>query len=114
MGEVVGIVRAQLHEGRFEEYKRLCDEILEIVRTKDTGTLQYEIYVNDDQSECIGLERYTDEQALIQHGEHIGHLMDSILATGSFSGYLLGDVSPQMEANLAGGPVRLFKPLTVL
>ena len=28
----------------------------EVVRTKDTGTLQYEIYVNDDQSECIVLE----------------------------------------------------------
>jgi hypothetical protein len=26
---------------------------MEIVRTKDTGTLQYDTYFNDDQSECI-------------------------------------------------------------
>ena len=69
MGDVVGIVRAQLHEGKFEEYKRLCEQIMEIVRTKDPGTLQYEIYVNADQSECIGIERYTDEQALVEHAK---------------------------------------------
>jgi hypothetical protein len=38
--------------------KRLSAQCMEIVRTKDTGTLQYETYVNDDQSECIVLERY--------------------------------------------------------
>lgn len=26
---------------------------MEIARAKDTGTLQYEIYFNDDESECI-------------------------------------------------------------
>ena len=28
---------------------------MEIVRTKDTGTLRYEVYFNDDQSECVVL-----------------------------------------------------------
>jgi hypothetical protein len=28
---------------------------MEIVRTKDTGTLQYDTYFNDDQPECIVL-----------------------------------------------------------
>jgi hypothetical protein len=36
---------------------------MEIVRTKDTGTLQYDIYFNDDQSECIVLERFSDSEA---------------------------------------------------
>ncbi len=31
---------------------------MEIVRAKDTGTLQYEIYFNDDESEGIVLKRY--------------------------------------------------------
>jgi hypothetical protein len=34
----------------------LSAQAMEIVRTKDTGTLQYDIYFNDDQSECIVLE----------------------------------------------------------
>ena len=35
---------------------------MEIVRTKDTATLQYEIYFSDDQSECIVLERYRNSE----------------------------------------------------
>jgi quinol monooxygenase YgiN len=40
---------------------------MEIVRTKDIGPLQYDTYFNDDQSECIVLERFGDSEALIEH-----------------------------------------------
>ena len=58
MSELRGIARFKFHEGKLEEFKRLATQCMEIVRTKDTGTLQYAIYFNDDQSECIVLERY--------------------------------------------------------
>jgi hypothetical protein len=29
-----------------------------LVRTKDTGTLQYELYFNSDNTECLAFERY--------------------------------------------------------
>jgi hypothetical protein len=83
---------------------------MEIVRTKDTGTLQYEIYFHDDQSECIVLERYKDSEALLQHAANVGDLMEAILATGSVSGELLGEPSTHLRAQLADGPVRLFAP----
>jgi hypothetical protein len=41
---------------------------------------EYEIYFNDDQSGCIVLERYRDSGALIEHGAHIGDLMEAIVA----------------------------------
>ena len=59
-GELHGIARFTFHEGKVDEFKRLSALCLEIVRTKDTGTLQYEIYFNDNQFECIVLERYRD------------------------------------------------------
>ena len=74
---------------------------MEIVRTKDTGTLQYDIYFNDDQSECIVLERYRDSEALIEHAANLGDLMQATLATGSVSGELLGEPSAELRANLA-------------
>jgi hypothetical protein len=91
-------------------FKRLSAHCMEIVRTKDTGTLQYEIYFNDDQSECIVLERYKDSEALIEHLAHLGDLTEAILATGSVSGELLGEPSAELRASLAGSPVRLFTP----
>jgi quinol monooxygenase YgiN len=109
MSELQGIARFKFHEGKVEEFKRLSEQCLEIVRTQDTGTLQYEIYFNDDESECIVLERYTDAQALIEHGEHIGiELMQAVVATGSVQGELLGELSPELKANLVGGPVQPF------
>jgi quinol monooxygenase YgiN len=110
VSELVGIARYTFHEGRVEEFKRLSAQCMEIVRTKDTGTLQYEIYFNDDQSECIVLERYRDSEALIEHLANLGDLGEAILATGSVSGELLGEPSAELRANLAGSPVRLFTP----
>jgi quinol monooxygenase YgiN len=71
VSELQGIARFKFHEGKLEEFKRLSAQCMEIVRTKDTGTLQYDIYFNDDQSECIVLERYRDSEALIEHAAHL-------------------------------------------
>ena len=110
MSELQGIARFTFHEGKVEDFKRLSAQAMEIVRTKDTGTLQYEIYFNDDQSECVVLERYRDSEALIEHGANLGKLSAAIFATGSFSGEVLGEPSAELRASLAGSPVRIFKP----
>ena len=111
MSELQGIARFKFHEGKLEEFKRLAAQCMEIVRTKDTGTLQYDIYFNDDQSECIVLERYRDSEALSEHAAHIGgDLMEAIVATGSVSGELLGEPSAELRAKMADSEVRLFTP----
>jgi quinol monooxygenase YgiN len=110
VSELLGIARFKFHEGKLEEFKRLSAQAMEIVRTKDTGTLQYDIYFNDDQSECIVLERYRDSEALIEHAAHLGDLSGAILATGSVSGELLGEPSAELRASLAGSEVGLFAP----
>jgi quinol monooxygenase YgiN len=105
-----GIARCEFHGGQVEEFKRLAAQAMEIVRNKDTGTLQFEISFNDDQSECIVLERYRDSQALIEHAEHFGDLSEAIIRTGSFAGELIGEPSAELKTMLAGGPIRLFTP----
>jgi quinol monooxygenase YgiN len=110
VGELLGIARFKLHEGKLEEFTRLAAQCLEIARTEDTGTLQYGMFFNDDQSECIVYERYRDSEALIEHATHVGHLMDSILATGSVSGELLGRPSAELRARMSGSAVTLFTP----
>lgn len=56
MSELEGIARFRFHEGTVEEFKRLSARAMEIVRTKDSGTLRYDVYFNEDQSECMVLE----------------------------------------------------------
>jgi quinol monooxygenase YgiN len=114
VSELQGIARFKFHEGKLEEFKRLSAQCMEIVRTKDTGTLQYDIYLNDDQSEAIVLERYRDSAALIEHAANLGDLGRAILATGLVSSELLGEPSAELRAQLADSPVRLFTPFLSL
>ena len=110
MSELQGIARFEFHDGKLDEFKRLAAQCMEIVRAEDTGTLQYDIFFNDDQSECIVLERYRDSEALIEHAVHLGDLGAAILATGWVSGELLGEPSAELRAEIVGSGVRLFTP----
>lgn len=111
MDEIKGIARAKIRPGKLEEYKRLCEAAMEIVRTKDTGTLQYEIFFNDDETEAMVFERYRDIDAALEHFSHIGHLMEPLMATASVTGELLGTRSPKMQLG-DGGP-KLYTPWRV-
>ena len=114
MSEIQGVSRFKFHEGKVEEFKRLSAQAMDIVRARDTGTLQYQIYFNDDQSECVLYERYRDSDAVIEHGAHVGHLMEAIFATGTVSGELLGEPSADLTALMASSGVRLFRPFLSL
>jgi quinol monooxygenase YgiN len=113
--ELQSIVRFKFHAGQLDEFKRLSAVCMEIVRAKDPGTLQYDTFFNEDESECIVLERFRDLDALLQHGANIGdELMEAIVATGECHGELLGSVPAEIRANLAGGPVQVFLPYSAL
>ena len=112
MSELLGIARFKFHEGKVEEFKRLSAQAMEIVRTKDSGTLQYDTYFNDDQSECVVIERYRDSEAAIEHAANLADVSAAVLATVSVvHGELLGEPSEELRANLADMEVpELFTP----
>jgi quinol monooxygenase YgiN len=112
VSELQGIARFRIHDGKLDEFKRLSAEAREIVRTKDPGTLQYEIFFNDDESECVVLERFKDSEALIEHTANLGNLSEAILSIVSVvHGELLGEPSAEIRANLADMEVpQLFTP----
>ena len=114
MSEILGIARFKFHEGKVEEYKRLSEQAREIVRAKDTGTLAYDVYFNDDESEAIVIERYRDSEALIEHGAHMADITEAVLQTGSVEGEVLGEASEELKEKLAESPVRLFTPFLSL
>ena len=114
MGEILGIGRIKFEEGKLEEFKRLSSQAVEIVRTMDTGTLQYDIFFNDDESECIIIERYKDSAALMEHAAHLGDIIEPIFATGRASSEMLGEPSAELRARAVDGDVRLFTPFLSL
>ena len=112
MSELIGIARFRFHEGKREEYLRLSERARDLVRKNEPGTLGYDLYLNDDQTECVVIERYRDSEAAMAHAANLGHLFGDVLAIVTVvHGELLGEPSPELRANLAGGDVpAVFTP----
>lgn len=110
MNELLGIARLRIHPGKLEEFKRLQALCLESVRTKDTGTLQYECFFSSDYAECMVVERYRDSQALLEHFANLGETGSALFETCSAAGELCGSPSPELMKVLEGSPVRIFSP----
>lgn len=114
MNEIQGISRLKIHDGKLEEFKHVASQCMQVVLAKDTGTLQFELYFNEDQSECIVLERYRDATSLLAHQNNIGGLMGALLKTCTGSGEVCGAATPELAKALDGSPVRLFSPYQAL
>jgi len=111
LDEIKGIARVKFHPGQLEEWKRLTAQAMEIVRTRDPGTLQYEVFFNADESEAIVFERYRDADAALAHFANIGHLMEPLMMTATVAGEVLGTPNDTMRAQLGeGGEPKLFTP----
>ena len=110
MSEIEGIARLRIHPGKLEEFKALQRQCLAIARATDTGTLQYDVFFNDDASECVVRERYRDSAALLEHLANLGELGRAIFQLCSAEGEVLGAPSAELRQALAGGPVRVFTP----
>jgi quinol monooxygenase YgiN len=114
VSELQGIARFAFGDGQLEEFKRLAAEGMEIVRNQDTGVLQFEISFNDDESECIILERYRNSDALIEHAQNFGDLGEALIRTGWVAGELIGEPSAQLKAIMASSGIRRFTPSLAL
>jgi hypothetical protein len=93
-----------------DEFKHLAERCMELVRTKDTGTLQYELYFNSGNTERPVFEWYRDLQALLDHHKNLGDTTAAILRTCSGSGEIWGTPSPELIEQLKDSPVQVYKP----
>ena len=110
MPELIGIARFRFHPGKVEEYKRLSAQAMDIVRAKETGTLDYSIYFNEDESEAVVIERFVDSEALLEHGANMSEISPQVLATATVEGELLGEPNAELRSKLAGPQPQLFTP----
>lgn len=98
------IARLNIAPGKFADFKRAAADALEACRSKDTGTLAYEWFLNDAQTEGYVLESYADSDALLAHLGNVQPVAPQLMQTLTSSqvdGY--GDPSPGLVQALQGG-----------
>ena len=110
MGELIGIARFRFHPGQVEEYKRLSALAMDIVRAKEPGTLEYSIFLNEDETEAVVIERFASSEALLEHGANMSEISPAVLATATVEGELLGEPNAELRAKLTGPEPELFLP----
>lgn len=110
MNEMQGIARIKIHAGKLDEFKRLAAKCVEVVRTQDPGTLQYELYLNHDETECLVFERYRDPEAGLAHSKNVAQLQRELSEVCTIAGQVCGVPSPELRQMLASAGVALYAP----
>jgi quinol monooxygenase YgiN len=111
MTEIQGIGRLKIRDGKLEAFKRVVAHFMRVVRERDTGTLQYEVYLNTDRGECLVLERYRDLQALLEHHVHVRGLMDELLETCTMSSEVCATSTPELIEALGASGIAIYEQL---
>ncbi len=66
-----------IEEGKIEEYKKLVQDISRVVKANEPYTINYEFYLNSDETRCIVHESYANSEAALAH--NVGVASQTIL-----------------------------------
>jgi quinol monooxygenase YgiN len=65
------IARMKIRPGQLEGFKAQAAEMIRLTREKDTHTLRYDWFINEDGTACEVHEAYVTEDGLIEHSTNI-------------------------------------------
>lgn len=84
---------------------------MELARAKDPGTIRYDIFLNDEETEAVVYEEYESSEAALKHFENMGDNANAIFNIVDMKGETWGDPSGELRKGLEGHGVRILKPL---
>ena len=92
--------RLKVRAGELDGFKQQAAEIMRQVKEKDTKTLRYDWFLNDDGPECEVREGYVDADAVLEHAQHIGEARAKLFRdfADDHNMTLYGEPSPALAA----------------
>ena len=90
--------RLKVRDGQLEGFKRQAAEVMRQAREKDTGTLAYDWFLNNDGTECEVREAYVDADALVEHAFNVREARDVLFAEFAYDHKMAfyGEPSPRL------------------
>lgn len=114
MTEIQATARLKIHDGRLQDFRVLAARVMEAVRAQDSGTLQFDWFMSEDQRECVARETYRDSEAFLEHLQNVEELVGELLGLGDLSIEMYGSPSDALlEATAALSP-RIYSPFQSL
>ncbi len=102
MNEIQITARLKIHDGKLEQFEEAAAACVRSVREKDTGTLQYDWFYNEDRTECVVRETYRDSDAILEHIGNLGDAFGALVGVSDLSLEVFGDPSPELVAASEG------------
>lgn len=110
MSKIQAVARFKIKPGKTEEFKRLSENCMKLAREKDPGTIRYDIFLNDDETEAVVYEEYGSPEAHLAHFENMGQNAAAIFEIVEMQGELWGNPSPELRAGVEEHGVKVYTP----
>lgn len=107
-------LRLRIHDGRQQDFESLARECMQITRARDTGTLQYDWFLERGGDVCLVRETYRDSDAVLEHAVNLGDRMAAITRIADASLEICGSPSERLLGALVGLDVTVFEPFQSL
>ena len=108
MSELQLTTRFAIHAGKRGEFETLVRRSAEVVREKDSGTLQYDWFLSADGTECVLRERYRDSEAVLEHAANLGALMGAFMGISDPDVEIYGAPTEGLLEAIAGLRPRVY------
>ncbi len=99
MGHLEVIAHLKVRPGQIEGCKAQVAEMLRLAREKDTQTLRYDWFLNEDETEYEVHEAYLSQEGLIEHNAHVVEARDALFRDYAFDHRMsvYGEISQQLS-----------------
>jgi quinol monooxygenase YgiN len=92
--------RLKIREGELEGFKRQAAEVMRTAREKDTKTVRYDWFIDEDGVQCEVRESYIDADGLLEHNDHVREARDRLFRDFAYDHdmTIYGEPSPALAA----------------
>jgi len=110
MNRIQAVVRLKIHAGKTDEFKRLTENCILLAREKDTGTIRYDIFLNDAATEAVVYEEFESPEAHMEHFKNMGDNISALFAIVDMEGEVWGYPYPALRASIETYGVKHYTP----
>jgi len=114
MSRFQAMVRLKIHRGKLDEFKRIAEESVRLSREKDNGTVRYDIFLNDDETEAVVYEEFVNADDRLEHLTNLGENVGAMLAIVDMSAEVWAHADLELRASVEGFDVRFLEPFARL
>ncbi len=98
MGTFEVIARLKIRPGKLLGFKAQAAELMRLTHEKDTKTICYDWFIDEDAMECEVHEGYASEEGLIEHNIHVVEARDLLFREYAYDHRMsfFSEVSPRV------------------